>query len=768
MAGEIASAYLSIYPKLEAKGVVDEIGKSMSGAGKSAGKTLGNAIKTGADGSATGQSLGEGISTGLSAKAVVIGNVITDALRTAVGAAVDVGKSIASGIYDGFSANEQLVGGIQKLYGTAGMAPQEYAESVGKSVSDIQEEYASLTRAQNTVLSNANNAWLTTGRSANDYMQTVTTFSASLINSMGGDTEAAAALADQAMQDMSDNVNTFGSDAGMVQNAIMGIAKGNYTMLDNLNLGFAGNQQGMLDLINASGVLGEELTDTSQLADVGFDTMLEAIHAVQTDMGITGTTANEAMGTIEGSANATKAAWENVLTAIGSGETSTVEDAASGLVDALFGTISEKTGEREGGLIENVLGLADRAFYALGAALPGMLDMALDALPPEIGGPLKTAFETIADVVETVAPVVTGAIDAIVGVIKTIAPVVAPLIPLIAGVVAGIAGMSVITSIIGAISGAVGFLTTVIIPAIGMIGSIPGLIAVIVSALGGPITIIAAIIGAIVAFIATNEDMRNKVVEVFGVVKNIVLGALNTVLNIVNSVWPAISAIIGTVLGVIKTNVETNFTIIKTIITTAMNVVCSIVAAVSAAMKGNWSGALSAMKSAVSSAISGIRSIFGTLRGAVMGALSGIGSWLVGAGQDLISGFVNGISGAVGWVTNAVSNLCSNALGTLKSFFGIGSPSRLMKEMGGYLMQGLAIGIEDGTAQATRAMGSASETIANALGLDGHSMGATYGVAAMDPKGASQVTQNITNNVYEREDAYVAATIFTRSIMAGA
>lgn len=735
MAGEIASAYLSIYPKLESSKVVDEIGKSMSGAGKDAGKTLGDAIKTGADGSATGQSLGDGISTGLSAKAVVIGNVITDALRTAVGAAVDVGKSIATGIYDGFSQNEQLVGGMQKLFGE-----------------DAQ-----------TVIANASDAWKTAGMSANEYMENVTGLAASLVKSTGGDTAEAARLADTAMKAMSDNVNTFGTDASSVQNAVMGLAKGNYTMLDNLSLGFAGTQQGMVDLINASGVLDEQLTDTSQLADVGFGTMVEAIQAVQENMGIAGTTAKEAMGTLEGSATATKSAWQNVLTAIGSGDASQVKSAVSGLVDSIFGTFNEKTGEREGGLAENLTELARNAFSALGESLPGIIDEVFNALPPDIGGPLKTAFETIADVVETVAPVVTGAIDAIVGVIQTIAPVVAPLIPLIAGIVAGIAGMSVITSIIGAISGAVGFLTTVIIPAISMIGSIPGLIAVIMSVLGGPITIIGAIIGAIVAFIATNEDMRNKVMEVFGVVRNTVLGALNTVLNIVNRVWPAIRAVIGSTLGVIKSLVQTNFNIIRTVITTAMNVVRSIVAAVSAAMQGNWSGALNAMKSAVSAAIGGIKSIFGTLRGAVMGALSGIGGWLVGAGQDLIQGLVNGISGAVGWVTNAVSNLCSNALSTLKGFFGIGSPSRLMKEMGGYLMQGLAIGIDDGTVQATRAMGSASETIANALGLNADGA-MRYGVAAQPTSGAT-VYNVYLNDLAVNDDAGIVNV--TRDYLVG-
>jgi hypothetical protein len=265
-------------------------------------------------------------------------------------------------------------------------------------------------------------------------------------------------------------------------------------------------------------------------------------------MGITGTTANEAMGTLEGSANAAKSAWQNVLMAIGSGDSSYVEDAAANLVDALFGTINEETGQREGGLIENVLGLADRAFYALGAALPGMLDTALDALPPEIGGPLRDAFESIGKVVETVAPVVSAAIGGLVDIIGTIAPVVAPLLPIIAGVMGAVKIAGVITTIVGAVTG---FITTAG-AAITMIGSLPGLIAVVTTALGGPITIIAAIIGAIVAFIATNEDARNAVIGfVKGVVKTFkeLPGKVGAAFNMVKTrVTQAVTAIQTTVI----------------------------------------------------------------------------------------------------------------------------------------------------------------------------------------------------------------------------
>ena len=599
----IGTSYLTVVPKFED----GSIAKMAGDAGPSAGAAL-----------------GESISAGLSAKAVVIGNVITDALKTAVNSAVNIGKEIASGIYDGYAANEQLVGGIKKLYGNAGMAPQEYAESVGKSVSEVQEEYASLTRAQNTVLANANKAWLTTGMSANDYMSTVTSFSASLVNSLGGDTEAAAALADQAMRDMADNVNTFGSDAGMVQNAIMGIAKGNYFMLDNLNLGFAGNQQGMLDLINASGVLGEKLTDTSQLADVGFGTMLEAIHAVQDDMGITDTTVNEAMGTLEGSANATKAAWENVLTAIGSGETSTVEDAASGLVDALFGTIDERTGAREGGLIANLTGLADRAFYAIGAALPGMVDSMLSALPPDIGEPLRQAFETIGTAIEKVAPLVSAAIGGIVSAVGTIAPVVAPLLPIIAAALGAVKIVGVITTIVGAIGGFVTAAGT----AIGMISGLPALVTALVTVMGGPVTIIAAIVGAIVAFIATNEDARNAIMAVWEGIKSAVSAAADAIVTYVPQKF-----------GELVTGAQTAFTNMQTAIVTTWNNVknaaTNAAAQLVAGIKGKISGIAASVRSTFNSVKEAIMTPINAAKDAVQKAISKISSIISGVKLQL-------------------------------------------------------------------------------------------------------------------------------------
>ncbi len=163
------------------------------------------------------------------------------------------------------------------------------------------------------VMQYAANAYQTAGLSANDYMNTVTSFSASLLQGLGGDTEQAAEIANLAITDMSDNANKMGTDMEAIQNAYQGFAKQNYTMLDNLKLGYGGTQAEMVRLINDSGILEEKI---DSMDGITFDQMIQAIHVVQTEMGITGTTALEASTTIEGSLNSAKAAWSNLLVGI--------------------------------------------------------------------------------------------------------------------------------------------------------------------------------------------------------------------------------------------------------------------------------------------------------------------------------------------------------------------------------------------------------------------------------------------------------------------
>ena len=163
----------------------------------------------------------------------------TAAKSIAVGAAAGTTALVALGTQaiKSYAEYEQLVGGVETLFGTGGQSIEEYAKSVGSSVADIKGEYDKLTKSQETVLTNANNAYKTAGMSSNDYMSTVTSFSASLINSLGGDTQAAALLADQAIVDMSDNANKMGTDLSTIVGTYQSLARGNFAMLDNLKLG---------------------------------------------------------------------------------------------------------------------------------------------------------------------------------------------------------------------------------------------------------------------------------------------------------------------------------------------------------------------------------------------------------------------------------------------------------------------------------------------------------------------------------------------------
>uniref|UniRef100_UPI0040559F23 hypothetical protein n=1 Tax=Acetatifactor sp. TaxID=1872090 RepID=UPI0040559F23 len=229
-------------------------------------------------------------------------------------AAVAVGGLVAKSV-SAFADYEQLVGGVETLFGAGGMEIKEYAKSVGKSVADVQSEYNNLMSAQDTVLKNANDAYKTAGLSSNKYMDTVTSFSASLISSVGGDTQKAADLADVAIRDMSDNANKMGTDMDSIIETYKSLAKGNYGMLDNLKIGYGGTKSEMERLVKDAAKLDSSVDANS----MSYGNLVKAIHAVQENMGITGTTQKEAEKTISGSLSAMKAAWGNMLTAMAQG-----------------------------------------------------------------------------------------------------------------------------------------------------------------------------------------------------------------------------------------------------------------------------------------------------------------------------------------------------------------------------------------------------------------------------------------------------------------
>lgn len=334
------------------------------------------------------------------------------ALSKLGGVVVKVGTMCAKGValcasgistITGFAVNaygeyEQLVGGVETLFGAQGMSIEQYAQSVGKTVSEVQGKYASLIKAQDNVMENAHQAYIKQGMSANNYMKTVTTFSASLLQGLQGDTVEASKVADMAVTDMADNANKMGTSMEMIQNAYQGFSKQNYTMLDNLKLGYGGTKSEMERLLADAEKLTGVKYDINNLADV-----YNAIHAIQNNLGITGTTAKEAMGTIQGAMNMTKASWENLMIGLSDGKQNINELANQ------FGT-SFNT------LVDNVFPRIQQAFQTI----PQVMTLIIPQLLSTIINLLPTLLSSVGQLISGIAQALPSLATSLFGAVKTI------------------------------------------------------------------------------------------------------------------------------------------------------------------------------------------------------------------------------------------------------------------------------------------------------------------------------------------------------------
>lgn len=338
------------------------------------------------------------IATGATAAAAVIGKISTSAIS-------------AYGDY------EQLVGGVETLFGAGGQSIEEYAQSVGKSVAEVKNDYDILMSAQDAVLKNADNAYKTAGMSANEYMETVTSFSASLLQSLGGDTQAAAQKADMAVTDMSDNANKMGTDIARIQDAYQGFAKQNYTMLDNLKLGYGGTKTEMERLLADASKISGIRYDVSSFGDIA-----DAIHIIQTQMGITGTTAKEAATTIQGSINMLKGAWENALTGMSDPEQD-FDQLLQNLFDSIT-TVGENLIPRVKVVLNGVADMIGTLAPQLIAVIPGIIS---DLLPSITNG--------ISQILNAVSTSLGSLVPILLNLIGTLAPVAVNIVTQLAQVV---------------------------------------------------------------------------------------------------------------------------------------------------------------------------------------------------------------------------------------------------------------------------------------------------------------------------------------------
>lgn len=323
----------------------------------------------------------------------VIGKGLATAAKVgvaAVGAAGTAIAAISKQAIDQYAEYEQLVGGMKKLYGDAAT----------------------------DMLGYANNAYASVGMSANDYMQSVTGFSAALLNSFGGDAKAAAEAADMAMRDIADNANTFGKySAAELTNVYQALAKGQYQTLDNLQLGFGGTKEGMEALIAKA----NELRGSNDLTIDSFADIVTAIHTVQKNMNITGTTANEAATTIQGSANMMKAAWQNLLTGL-TGKTAEFQYT---LVDNFVNAVTTFAENLQPQIISVLQGIAQ--------AVNQLAPIIASLIPPMIQEILPALVSGIGAIIQAVATALPGLVDMIVGMTPSIVEAGITLIGALAG-----------------------------------------------------------------------------------------------------------------------------------------------------------------------------------------------------------------------------------------------------------------------------------------------------------------------------------------------
>lgn len=387
-----------------------------------------------------GATAGQGFSANFGAGLKKLGGAIVTAVKVAGAAAVVAGAAITKMAVDSYADYEQFTGGIETLY---------------KDSADA-------------VLANAQQAFRTAGMSANEYMETVTQFSGSLLQSVGGDTVKAAQMADMALRDMSDNANKMGTDIERLQDAYRGFSRGNFTMLDNLALGYGGTRSEMERLLKDAERIKASQGEMVDYSIDSYADMVEAIHVVQTEMGITGTTAYEAATTISGSWNALKASWDNLLVSLAGGGDD-IETAVQAVFDSLLtwlGNIGPRVLETVQGIMAAIPAVIETAWPTVSSAFMGFIEETFgsetadaitefaDMVREKFGGMMERISQHLADfqavmdervvpafttLKETLQPIIDVVVPAVIEVLAQFGSAVVGLLPIIADFVAGVA-----------------------------------------------------------------------------------------------------------------------------------------------------------------------------------------------------------------------------------------------------------------------------------------------------------------------------------------
>lgn len=598
--------------------------------------------------------IGDGIKNKLGT-AVKIGGAAIAALGTAT---IAIGKTAL----DAYSNYEQLVGGIDTLFKSSSAKMQQYAA----------------------------NAYQTAGVSANRYMEISTSFAAALVSSLGGNTEAAADMANTAITDMSDNANKMGTSLETVQEAYMSLSRGNYEMLDSLKLGYGGTKSELERLLSDAEKFSAAQGKVRDFSVDSYSDIVEAIHIVQDEMGITGTTAEEAATTIEGSVNMAKAAWENWLAGLGN------EDAdMEVLTDQLVGSVAI-AGENiipRVGQIMTTLGqtVAD---YAPGVGLY-LRNALISVLPEAVQGPMRDAFAGVDKVVgklesvfndnlKPAADAADSVFSAISSGVKTFGDNVNDLV------------LPAIDTLSPAFNDFFGAIQTAQ-PLLEFIADIIGV--GLAAAISTAIKLFAAIT-EVVAFVITGFAQLYE--DISGFVTGVVQFFTVDLPNAINALIQWFAQLPGNIAAFLSTVIANVAAWVANMASNAVSAGSQFISGIAgfmSALPGNiasWlSGAISTVVGWVSQFASNATSAASQFGSKLRSGLAAIPGTLGNIGANIVQGLVNGVTGAAGRLIDAVKGAVGNAIDAAKNLLGIKSPSRVFRKIGQYTMQGAALGVDD-------------------------------------------------------------------------
>ena len=643
MATSVGSACITLMPSMD--GFAGKICGEFGSTGSKAGNAFGNTMTAGIDG---GVKRSSGLLSGLGTVASGVGTVAAAGMTALTGAVTAIGGAALSAYAD----YEQLVGGVDTLFGSASGQLQAYAAD----------------------------AYKTCGMSANQYMTQATSFAASLVSSCGGDVAKAADYANMAMGDMSDNVNKMGSNMVDVQNAYQGFAKQNYTMLDNLKLGYGGTKEEMERLIADANKLREAQGKNADLTIDSYADVVEAIHTVQENMGITGTTAKEAATTISGSIGMAKAAWENFITGLGRDDVdfSQLTEQLLTSIGAVATNVAPRVAQIGQGIIQAfpivLAGLGAVLAPIVSEALATAWNIAVQALAgigihlPEVdASQILSAFQTVADVASTVVGVVRSAFEAVPGIFETVVSAVGGAVSTVISVLTPFAeyfAAQMLPAIVSFASGLVSAFAAVW-PVLSQFGqTVMNIGAAVMPVLQNAFALIMPLIGQAISLVMQLFSALSPLISQVAAALMPALTAIGTALaNLAAAVLPGLAAavqVVFSVLQMLMPVIQTVLSVVGSIVSVVLTVVSQVIAAVINAA-AVVSSVISAVLTVVSALVAGVTAFIGSILAVVGGCVSTVSA--------LVAGVVNTVVSLIGSLVSSVLSAISGLVSGVASFF---------------------------------------------------------------------------------------------------